>query len=179
MPSRGHRGFSGAAGEYAVASELSRREWLATVTLGNSPHTDVLAWHIEPRALVTVQVKTASPGRRAFQLKTDPHEQTSTETNEWFAFVRLPGDPLLRPTFHLVPANVVAAILYAVRREAESQGKTVGGWRNFLTEWIEEYSEAWELLLTPTTQAVRPLRSDVAAFVTTFGRPEDQAVVQT
>jgi hypothetical protein len=42
---------------------LSRRGWLATVTMKNSPDTDVLAQHPESERLIRVQTKTASPGQ--------------------------------------------------------------------------------------------------------------------
>ena len=170
------RGYAGAAGEYAVASELSRRGWLASVTLANSPEVDVLAWHGETRELVAIQVKTASPGRKAFQLKTE-HEEAIDGQHQWFAFVRLHPDPLERPTFHLVPRNVVAAILYGVRADAERRGKKVGSWRNFLTEWVPSHEEAWDALEAPAGRARRSVRTDVAAFVVSYGRPEDRLAV--
>jgi hypothetical protein len=170
-----HRGYAGAAGEYAVASELSRRGWLATVTRGGSPAVDVLAWRNDQ--MVAIQVKTASPGRKAFQLKMT-HEDLTSNTNEWFAFVKLsPPNELKRPTFHLVPRNVVAALLFGVRKGAEAQGKTVGSWRNFLTEWVESYAEAWDAISTPTDQIVRPVRAEVAAQIATYGRPRDRLVL--
>jgi hypothetical protein len=68
--SRGATTLAGAAGEYFVAAELSRRGWLATVTIKNSPDIDVLACHAEHRdRQITVQVKTMSvPGSRALTL---------------------------------------------------------------------------------------------------------------
>ncbi len=83
------RGFAGAAGEYAVAAELSRRGWLAMLTLSNSPDTDVLARHVDSGRLIALQVKTVRPGRKPFQLSTRKHEAPGSEGNDWFAFVRL------------------------------------------------------------------------------------------
>ena len=53
-------------------------------------------------------------------------------------------------TFHLVPKNVVAKMLIKIREDNERQGKTVGGWRNFLTEWVPEHEEDWDALSVPT-----------------------------
>jgi hypothetical protein len=65
----------GAAGEHAVASELSRRRWAATLTYKGSPEIDVLAWDGETRRTAAIQVKTASPGRKPFQTE---HEAITT-----------------------------------------------------------------------------------------------------
>ena len=59
MPSA--TGLTGAAGEYYVAAELSRRSWLATVTIKNSPGTDVLAQRLDRRRLVAIQTKCSRP----------------------------------------------------------------------------------------------------------------------
>jgi hypothetical protein len=170
-----HRGLAGNTGEYAVASELSRRGWLATLMPGGAKEFDVLAIHSESGKQIALQVKTASPGRKAFQVRTE-HEQPTKETNQWFAFVRLHPDLLERPTFDLVPRNVVAAILWAIRSEAESRGNKVGGWRNFLTDaWLDgSFREGWDSLLVPTEQVRQPIRAQEQGFVRTFGRPEDQ-----
>jgi hypothetical protein len=58
-------GLTGAAGEYYVAAELSRRGWLATVTIKNSPGTDVLAQRLGTGRVVSIQVKTAGFGNRS------------------------------------------------------------------------------------------------------------------
>lgn len=126
---------------------------------------------------ILVQVKTASPGRRAFQVKT-AHETLTGQTNQWFVFVRFHHDESLRPTFHLAPRNVVAAILWTIRREAEARGKTVGGWRNFLTDWLDDScQENWGVLLDPTDQARVFVRSQVSDIIRSLGRPEDQTVI--
>ncbi|HSI36145.1 MAG TPA: hypothetical protein VK986_21355, partial [Tepidisphaeraceae bacterium] len=48
-------GLTGAAGEYHVAAELSRRGRLATVTIKNSPGTDVLAQRRDRSAMVAAE----------------------------------------------------------------------------------------------------------------------------
>ena len=174
-----NRGLIGAAGEYALASELSRRGWLATVTLKNSPDIDVLARYTEGKLLVAIQVKTVSPGRKAFQLN-QSHESVRpgpNELNEWIAFVRFRGENE-RASFHLVPTKIVAAVLYAVRRDwEESSGKTVGSWRNFVTVWVDDFAEAWDALSRPALEVgIRP-HKDVLEMIARFGRPEDKAVI--
>ena len=54
----------GNASQFFVAGELCRRGYMAVVTLGNSPNTDVLCSNIEGTRFVHVQVKTFVPGGR-------------------------------------------------------------------------------------------------------------------
>src|SRR5690348_8797999 len=97
-------GLTGAAGEYYVAAELSLRGWLATVTIKNAPHTDVLARKLETGRLLAIQTKTASQGYN-FQLGIKD-EKPTTADNEWYILVSLRpvGE---RPLFHIIPRNVV------------------------------------------------------------------------
>ena len=88
MPSTS--GLVGAAGEYYVAAELSRRDWLATVTIKNSPGTDVLAQRLDRRRIVAIQTKTASPGSH-FRLNVKD-EAPGERDNEGYVRVSLRGD---------------------------------------------------------------------------------------
>jgi hypothetical protein len=112
MPST--RGLVGAAGEYYVAAELSRRDWLATVTIKNSPGTDVLAQRLDRRRIVAIQTKTASPGSH-FRLNVKD-EAPGERDNEWYVLVSLRGDEE-RPTFYVIPRHVMAAIVYLEHRD--------------------------------------------------------------
>jgi Holliday junction resolvase-like predicted endonuclease len=50
--------LSGIAGEYYVAAELSRRGYLAAITLRNSEGIDILVSNIDGNKLFSIQVKT-------------------------------------------------------------------------------------------------------------------------
>lgn len=50
----------GVAGEYFVAAELSRRGWIAVLTLKNTPNIDLIATTLDGKRTVNVQVKTRS-----------------------------------------------------------------------------------------------------------------------
>jgi hypothetical protein len=52
----------GNASQFFVAGELCRRGYVAVVTLGNTPNTDVLCSNIEGNKFVHIQVKTYVPG---------------------------------------------------------------------------------------------------------------------
>jgi Holliday junction resolvase-like predicted endonuclease len=56
--------ITGVAGEYFVAAELSRRGWIATMTIKNTPNIDVIATTIDGKRSINIQVKTRSIGNR-------------------------------------------------------------------------------------------------------------------
>ena len=61
-------GLSGIAGEYFVAAELTRRGFMASVTLRNSDSIDIHASKNSGNNLYAIQVKTNQNGRRAWPL---------------------------------------------------------------------------------------------------------------
>ncbi len=148
-------GLTGAAGEYHVAAELSRRSWLATVTIKNAPGTDVLAQRLDRRTVVAIQTKTASPGSQFTLNKKD--ESWGVADNEWYVLVGLAGDTE-RPNFYIVPRHVIAAFAYLVHRDwVTSLGvihkpakpgkiRQFNDRRTIRRAWLGGYEESWELL---------------------------------
>jgi hypothetical protein len=148
-------GLTGAVGEYHVAAELSRRDWLATVTIKNSPGTDVLAQRRDRSAVIAVQVKTASPGSH-FRLS-EKDEVPAERVNEWYVLVALAGE-LERPRFYVLPRHVVAALAYLehrawLREIGPLHGPPRGGRqrkdnpaRQIRADWVTGYLENWDLL---------------------------------
>lgn len=161
---RSATGLTGAAGEYHVAAELSRRDWLATVTIKNSPGTDVLAQKRDRSAVVAVQVKTASPGNNfTLNLK---DEAPGIGDNEWYVLVSLAA-PLERPSFYVMPRHAVAAVAFLEHRDwlAGAAGRlhnapragvqrTPNERRTIRPAWIAGYLEMWELLDRPSREAL-------------------------
>ena len=153
MPSA--TGLTGAAGEYHVAAELSRRDWLATVTIKNSPATDVLARRHDRRNIIAIQTKTASPGNH-FRL-TREDEIPGERDCEWYVLVSLRG-LLDRPSFYVLPRHVVAALTYLEHREwlankgrlhkiaRGAHERKENKQRQIRSAWIEGYLEKWDLL---------------------------------
>lgn len=149
----GARNITGAAGEFHVAAELSRRGWLATVTIKNSPDTDVLAQDPETERLIAVQTKTASPGSW-FRLK-DKNEAPSARDGLWFVLVALRGEAE-RPAFYVIPRDHLAAMIYADHREwLATPGR--GGkahndneQRNLSEADVAGYLDRWDLLKQST-----------------------------
>jgi hypothetical protein len=61
-------GLSGVAGEYFVAAELSRRGYIATITLKNTENIDILASRPDGLKTVGIQVKTCQDGEKSWVL---------------------------------------------------------------------------------------------------------------
>jgi hypothetical protein len=158
MVARVHTGLIGAVGEYYVAAELSRRGWLATVTIKNAPGTDVLGQYVKrPEVVISIQTKT-STDPASFRVGAKA-EFAATGDREWFVFVGL-RDEGERPVFYVVPHDVVAGCIYASHRVwlktpgRSGQEHRDSSMRNVRAKWIANYVEAWDLLLEPTTAAL-------------------------
>jgi hypothetical protein len=155
---RVHTALIGAAGEYYVAAELSRRGWLATVTIKNAPGTDVLAQNVDqPGIVVSTQTKTSSdPSSYRVGAKA---EFAANGKREWFVFVGL-RDDTERPVFYVVPHDIVAGCIYASHRVwlktpgRNGQGHRDSAMRKIRAKWIANYVDAWDLLLGPTSDAL-------------------------
>jgi hypothetical protein len=149
----GARNITGAAGEYFVAAELSRRGWLATVTIKNSPDTDVLGQWPETEALVAIQTKTASPGNH-FRLH-KKNEAPAKRDGQWFVLVAL-GREQDHPRYYVVPRNHIAAMVYLEHQEWLSKPGPGGrahrenDQRVLKHEDVVGYLERWDLLRQPT-----------------------------
>lgn len=101
------------AGEYFVAGELSRRGYLASLTLKNTQGIDVLAASGDASRPVGIQVKTNQDDVREW-LATKKVESQSAGSM-FFVFVALVGDG--QPRYHVVPSRVVAEYCRRTHRE--------------------------------------------------------------
>ena len=96
--------LAGVAGEYLVAGELSRRGWIASITLRNTRGVDVLVSNSELTRSVGIQVKTTQ-GSAPKWLINEKAEQLA-EPHVFYVFVRLDG--LRQPKYHIVPSTDLA-----------------------------------------------------------------------
>jgi len=97
--------LSGVAGEYFVAAELSRRGYIASITLRNTRGVDILATNAGATRAVTIQVKTNQRSEKSWILS--QKVETAFADNLFFVFVNLNG-PTGVPTYHIVPSATVA-----------------------------------------------------------------------
>jgi hypothetical protein len=101
--------LSGVAGEYFVAAELSRRGYIASLTLRNTRGVDILASNSNATKSVGIQVKTAQGSARSWML--NKKVENDEATNLFFVLIRLNG--LGEPEYYVVPKYVVAAFARA------------------------------------------------------------------
>lgn len=145
--------LTGVAGEYFVAAELSRRGFIASITMRNSRGFDILATNEDASRTVTVQVKTSQNSRREWILN-DKAEKAFSD--DWFYVFVILNSPKERPHYHIVPSKEVAAQIstshrsyLAIPGRAGQQRKDSSMRKFFDVEG--QYLERWDLLgLTPS-----------------------------
>ncbi len=116
---KSHRGN---ASQFFVAGELCRRGWVAVVTMGNCPNTDVLVSNKSGTKFAHVQVKTFVPGNRTCSVGM----KTEKDFGPNFFWI-LAGIPLPRTespfVYYVIPA---AEMKQGVRRNFEAWASTLG-----------------------------------------------------
>jgi len=96
--------LSGVSGEYLTAGELSRRGYIASITLRNSKGVDILATDEKAKRSVAIQVKCRYSKGTAWVLNEKAEKYYAP--NLFYAFVSLNyGKPA---DFYIVPSKVVA-----------------------------------------------------------------------
>ena len=99
--------ITGVSGEYFVAAELSRRGWVAVLTLKNTPNIDLIATTPNGERTINIQVKTRSVGNRQGWILNKSIEETVPGDNFYIAFVDLKGIDSM-PDYYLIPKNLFA-----------------------------------------------------------------------
>jgi hypothetical protein len=140
-------GLSGVAGEYFVAAELSRRGFIASITLRSARGIDILVAHPNGSRFLGIQVKTNQHSQRSWPL----HEkvETTSRPDLFFVFVNLNGSG--EPSYHVVPSFVVAE--YCRSRHAAWLARPGKGGRPHRDNPVREFKDvegqylsAWGLL---------------------------------
>lgn len=101
------KNLSGLAGEFAVASQLCLKGYVASLTLKNYPGVDIFAFNPKNEKQVTIQVKTSTDGW--FNAPKNPNRKGI------FVYVNIKLDKTL--DFYIIPANEIAKA-----REKELKG---------------------------------------------------------
>lgn len=140
--------LTGVAGEYFVAAELSRRGYIASISLRNTRGIDILVTNQAASCSVTIQCKTSQICSKIWML-TEKSEQFFAP-NHYYVFVGL-GAANKRPTFHIVPSTTVAKViaeghqqwLHTFRKDGRKHADSA--MRNF-KDPNDEYLDRWDLL---------------------------------
>lgn len=96
--------LSGVAGEYLCAGELSRRGYIASITLRNSRGVDILATNKDASRSVAIQVKTSYGSSTCWVLGQKAEDYHAD--NLFYIFVNLNHGGV--PDYYIVPSKVVA-----------------------------------------------------------------------
>lgn len=107
----------GLVGEFYVLAQLTQREYVATLTLGNAKRIDILAFNPNTKRYWRVEVKTTREpakseylfGKEKFFIwqLTEKHE-TINEPDLLYCFVWLSSSPDELPRFFIVPSAEVS-----------------------------------------------------------------------
>ena len=149
----------GHASQFFVAGELCRRGWLAVVTLGNTPNTDILVSNKAGTRFVHIQVKTFVPGNKTCSVGV----KAEKDFGENFIWV-LGGIPEANSTrafeYYVIPSAAMATNVSSAHQlwlKAPGKGdrvhqentvrtvhlppaKSFSGWE------ISEYRDRWDLI---------------------------------
>jgi hypothetical protein len=144
---RGHRIFTGVAGEYFVAAELSRRGAVVTITSKNTPDVDILASNSGGTKLVQIQVKAGRNDTGGFIIGS---RRQKFGVNTFYVFVLLKGDA--KPEYWIIPYNEVRSIAEHeynawLRKGGESRKKApvTLRWKHLKTD-LYKYHDSWKTL---------------------------------
>ncbi|OXA82539.1 hypothetical protein SAMN05444397_107141 [Flavobacterium aquidurense] len=105
--------LSGIAGEYYVAAELSRRGYLAAITLRNSDGVDILVSNLNGDKLISIQVKTTQNKLKWILSKKVENE---TSKNKYFVFVNIPANINESPTYRIINSEILANHIFVGHR---------------------------------------------------------------
>ena len=139
----------GVSGEYFAAAELSRRGYIASITLRNTKGIDIIATNEEGTKSINIQVKSTSKSSRGGWILNQKAEQMS-EKNLFYIFVKIPKNNE-SPSFHIVPSKDLAHVVKTRHKKwLETPGKK--GQKHNETNmryWRDEdnkYLDRWDLL---------------------------------
>lgn len=95
----------GVAGEYFVAAELSRRGYIASISLRNTRGIDILATNQSASRSITIQCKSKQVARKTWPL--NEKNEGFVSDDHFYVFVRFDGLQEL-PSYHIVPSRAVS-----------------------------------------------------------------------
>ena len=130
-----------------MAAELSRRGYIASITLRNTRGVDILAANADATKSVGIQVKSNQGPPTEWILS--KKAETNVAKNLCYVFVALNG--LGRPVFHVVPSSAVAKFTSESHREWLSGTKRDGTKHKdtdirVFRDRKNEYLDRWDLL---------------------------------
>lgn len=140
--------LSGVAGEYFVAAELSRRGYLASITLRNTKGVDILCSNADATKTIAIQVKTNRRSNREWVL--NQKAESFYAKNHFYVFVNLHDDKQ-QPDYFIVPSKTVADHVketHATWLAAPGKGGRahIDTTMRKFSDLSEEFKDRWDLL---------------------------------
>ena len=131
-----------------MAAELSRRGYIASISLRNTRGIDILATNQDASHSITIQCKTNLSGEKHWMLN-EKSEQFQPP-GHFYVFVAL-GSVGQRPSFHVVPSATVAKFARESHREwlhtpGRSGRQHVDTPMRKFYDLNDEYLDRWDLL---------------------------------
>ena len=159
MKENRNKSHRGNASQFFVAGELCRRGFMAVVTMGNCPNTDVLCSDVDGKKFVHIQVKTFRPGMDKTCMVGMKAEREYGENFFWI----LGGIPLPQSgkdfEYYIIPSKVMAKKVPAEFKDWVSKpGKKKPHdplnkmrtihipWGGKSDTWVSEYKDKWDLI---------------------------------
>lgn len=141
--------LSGVAGEYFVAAELSRKGYIASLTLKNTKGIDLLVSNQDGTKSIGIQVKTNQGTEKSWVLSQKNEEYNSQ--NLIYIFVNCLNEKI--PNFYIVKSNDVAEYIKENHQKWFNSPNKKGGEhietniRKF-NDIDEKYKDNWEIIKT-------------------------------
>lgn len=142
------KGITGIAGEYFVAGELSRRGYMASITLRNNDSIDIHASNLLDKKIFAIQVKTSQYTSRKWPV--GQGAELKQYDNLFYIFVAFKKIDE-RPDYFIVPSKDVATQvteghkLWLSTPGKKGQAHKDSSMRQF-SDKEGKYLERWDLL---------------------------------
>ena len=138
----------GVSGEYFVAAELSRRGFIASITLRNTKGIDIIATNTDASRSVGISVKTSKYSKKDWMVNSKAESYFSDTL--FYVFVNL-NSPEEIPSFHVVPSIIVAEYTKRNHKAWLDTPNKKGGKHNDspmrrFRDLSNEFLNKWELL---------------------------------
>ena len=134
--------------EYYVAAELTRRGYIASLTMRNARGTDIVVTNGSSSRHAAFQVKASRKKKQSWML--NQKDETPLSDTHFYVFVNFINDEL--PVYHVVPGKTVAARLQRGFEEwvgATGKNGHIHNKNNrirIFSDELGEYIDRWHLL---------------------------------
>jgi len=134
--------FLGLAGEYAVCSELAKRNIQANLTLGNNKSIDIILVD-ENNTATTIEVKTTNKNRFVTGFFQKYKTQETPHPDFW---ILVTIDKTFHTRFFILSHEELAKIQMA-RNKMTNWVENKGGVDNVLVEHVVGFENSWDSLI--------------------------------